>query len=224
MLTMGTACGSDHGINGMCGTPQQGFDITEASELQDAQGYWGMHDAVILDFDDSGISADANWRARSVEIMPMIGVSEFDWFADGQQISVEIWDADNPLGTPWTVTQTFHKDEHEWEAVTLSDPTTAWEPNQMMTWWRFGFEDVIPTSGMTDGRYLVSVVWESDALPTLGYSNFNRDCGLNWTDYADGLGWKLNESGMGCSWPMLRVNMEVLEEAAECEGESYNFE
>jgi hypothetical protein len=80
---------------------------------------------------------------------------------------------------------------------------------------------------MTGPDYLVGVKWDSTGLPTLGYSNFNRSCALNWTDYADGRGFVLNsDASMGdeCSWPMLRVHLEILEERAECESGSVAIE
>lgn len=221
------ACASDHGVTGLCSTPQLGFDIEEASVLQDAQAYPGMHDAVILEFDDSELPEGAAWRVKSVEIMAMIGASEFGSFADGQSVSVEVWDADDPYAAPWVATQTFDKDALEWDSVTLTNPESAWELNQRFSWWRFDFTDEIPVEGLTGPEYLVGVVWDFNAEPALGYSNFNRSCSLNWTDYADGFGWVLNSdngSGAQCSWPMLRVHLEVLEEADECDGERIDIQ
>jgi len=228
LLTSLSGCSSDHSLGSLCGAPQRGFDITEASVLQDTQGYWGMHDAVVLSFDTSSLPAGAAWRVKSVEIMPMIGDSSFSSYVDGQAVSVEVWDDDNPLtATPWTVTQTFRKDELEWSDVYLSSPASTFEFNQKQAWWRFGFDDVIPTTGMAGETYLVGVSWPSDSVPTLGYSNFNNPCDANWTDYADGFGWVLNTgttSGNECSWPMLRVNLEVLQVASECTGDSFSYE
>lgn len=227
LLLIGTACNSDHNLSDICGTPQRAFDIEEASVLQDAQGYWGMHDAVVLEFDPSQLPEGAEWRVRSVEIMPMIGASQFASFRDGQQVSVEVFDTGNPYSTPWVTTQVFRKDELEWEDVRLSAPDSATEYDQKRAWWRFGFEDRIPTTGMSGGPYLVGVVWEDASVPTLGYSNFNRSCSQNWTDYADGFGWVQNTgflSDAECSWPMLRVNIEVLQLAEECEGQSYSVD
>lgn len=222
LLTLLAACGSDHGVTGLCATPDLAFDIEEASVLQDAQGYPDMHDAVILSYDTSALPEGARWRVKSVDIMPMIAEFDYDWFMDGQQVTVEVWDAAEPNGTPWKVTRTFHKDDHTWEPVTLPAAATAFDPNQLQAWWEFDFADVIPTTGMTGPDYLVGVAWDASGGPTLGYSNFTRSCALNWTDYADGRGWVLNgdTSGDECSWPMLRVGVEILEERVECEGDS----
>jgi hypothetical protein len=73
----------------------------------------------------------------------------------------------------------------------------------------------------------VGVNWDTSGAPPLGYSNFNNSCSANWTDYNAGVGWELNginNPGVNCSWPMLKVNLEVLEQSDECEGERYSFE
>jgi len=227
LFALGTACVSDSGVSGICGTETNGFDIEEASSLEDAQGFWSMHDAVVLDFDPSTLPAGAKWRVKSVEILPMIGEMEFGYYSDGQRVTVEVWDADDPHGTPYTVTQTFSTDDHEWEDVHLTSPSSAWEYDQKQAWWRFDFSDTIPVTGMTSPTYIVGVSWDSSGLPTLGYSNFNRPCSLNWTDYDDGRGFVLNSdagSGSECSWPMLRVHLEILEERAVCEGSSVEID
>jgi hypothetical protein len=215
------ACNSDHQVLQLCARDEDGFDIEEASTLEDAQAYPFMHDAVILEFDTSAMPADATWRVRSVDILPMIALVEFDDFDDGQAVSVEIWDADDPQSTdPYVVTQAFDRDALSWEDVTLSNPTTATYPSQRKAWWSFDFGDEIPTSGLTGPEYLVSVSWTGEALPALGYSNFNNACSRNWTDYGDGAGWVLNDGALECSWPMLRVNLEVLEQQQFCSEES----
>jgi hypothetical protein len=228
-IAIGTACSNDRAINSICGFPQPGFDIEEASTLQDGQGYAGMHDAVVLTFEEAiDLPASSSWRVRSVEIMPLINQFEFDFYPDGSWVTVEVWDGDDPTQTePWRVSQQFFKTEHEWTAVTLNDPTTAFPGTHMQTWWRFGFDDFIPTSGMDSTNYLVGVNWDTSGAPPLGYSNFNNSCSANWTDYNAGVGWELNginNPGVNCSWPMLKVNLEVLEQSDECEGERYSFE
>ena len=210
-------CGSEHTVTQLCSHQEEGFDIEEASTLEDAQAFPGMHDAVILDYDASGLPEGATWRVKTVEIQPMIAFVDFADQVDGQEVTVEIWDADDPQSTtPFVVTQTFHKDELTWEDVTLSDPETAVYRSQRKAWWAFDFSDVIPAAGLDGPEYLVSVAWTREALPTLGYSNFNNSCDRNWTDWDDGLGWALNGDGFTCSWPMLRVSLEVLQEQAIC--------
>jgi hypothetical protein len=137
-IAIGTACSNDRAINSICGFPQPGFDIEEASTLQDGQGYAGMHDAVVLTFEEAiDLPASSSWRVRSVEIMPLINQFEFDFYPDGSWVTVEVWDGDDPTQTePWRVSQQFFKTEHEWTAVTLNDPTTAFPGTHMQTWWR----------------------------------------------------------------------------------------
>lgn len=218
-----TACSSENQVTQLCGHAEDGFDIEAVSVLQDAQGYPGMHDAVILDFDRTALPADASWRVKSVDILPMITRAAFHGFVDGQQISVEIFDGDNPQAERYVVTQTFQKADLTWEDVTLTDSTTAWDPFQTSAWWTFDFSDVIPSSGLSGGKYLAGVVWDTSAQPTLGYSNFNLACDKNWTDWADGLGWKHNAGQYGnleCSWPMMRVELEVLQQQVYCAEDS----
>jgi hypothetical protein len=216
------ACGSEHTVTQLCGHEEEGFDIEEASVLEDAAGTPNMHDAVILEFDTSGLPAGATWRVKSVEIMPMIADENFGTQADGQSVSVEIWDADDPESTePWVVTQTFDKPSLTWNDVSLTEPYNAYYyPDQRQAWWTFDFSDEIPTSGMSGPEYLVSVAWDGTGLPTMGYSNYNRSCTRNWTDYADGVGWVLNGGDLTCSWPMLRVSVEVLQEQTICNEDS----
>ena len=226
-IAIGTACNSDRGITGLCGSTEPGFDIEEASVLQDAQGYTGMHDAVQLTFEGAAdLPEGAVWRVRSVEIMPMIDPI-FGFGADGSWVTVEVWDADNPLQVePYRVRKQFFEADHEWTEVQLSSPSTAFPGTHLQTWWRFGFEEVIPASGMDSSNYLVGVNWDT-GTPPLGYSNFNNPCSRNWTDYDDGLGWVLNEdqdAGGSCSWPMLRVNLETIERVSDCQGERYEVE
>lgn len=220
-------CGSDHQVTQLCSRDEAGFDIEEASALEDAQSYPNMHDAVILEYDLSEMPAGATWRVKAVEIMPMVPTNGFDSFSDGQEVTVEIWDADDPESSdPYVVTRVFEKDDLTWEDVRLTDPTEAVALEQQQAWWTFDFSDVIPTSGLMGPEYLVSVSWTSDALPALGYSNFNNSCARNWTDADDGFGWELNSTGLAdadmntCSWPMLRVSLEVIEEQEFCEEES----
>ena len=77
---------------------------------------------------------------------------------------------------------------------------------------------------MRSTRYIAGVRWGPSGKPTVGYSNFNRSCAQNWTDYNDGRGWVLNsEDNLGpgqdintCSWPMMRVEVEVRSQQDEC--------
>ena len=72
-IALGTACGNDRAINSICGFPQPGFDIEEASTLQDGQGYSGMHDAVVLTFEeavDLPASSSASSTVLGTKLVP----------------------------------------------------------------------------------------------------------------------------------------------------------
>ena len=63
---------------------------------------------------------------------------------------------------------------------------------------------------MTSNEFIAGVMWEPPGMVKVGYSNFNQDCEKNWTNY--GSGWGLNSENpdfFGCSWPMLRVEIEI---------------
>lgn len=219
------ACNNENQVTNLCAHNTSGFDIEAASVLEDGQGYPQLHDAVILDLDPTQVPDGAAWRVRSVDIMPLLPASQFASYADGQPVTVEVWDANNPNGTPFTVTQPFHKADLDWTDENLDNPTTATEHAQKSSWWTFDFGDVIPTTGMTATQYLVGVAWGAQGMPPLGYSNFNRACDKNWTDYGidpyyyTDMGWVLNgdTAGATCSWPMLKVNLEILQEQAVCD-------
>ena len=202
-----------------CAEATVAFDIEEVSTLQDAVSYsvagWSQ-DAVVLNFDNSGLTADQTWRVSAVEVLVLISDAHFPNFSDGQEIHIQVFDADNPnAATPWTMTKSIVRSEHQWTSYTL--PNDAWfagtygELQQKGTWVRFDTRTVIPSSGMTSPSFLTGVMWQPPGMVKVGYSNFNQDCGVNWTNY--GSGWELNGENpdyFGCSWPMMRVEVEVV--------------
>jgi hypothetical protein len=210
------ACGSDYSVTNMCLGQGSGFDVEEVSTLQDAAGYPGARDAVVLQFDDSGIGEGESWRVTGVELLVMVPEWVFNDYDGGDKISVNVWDAERPRGEgDWTVTEAIDPGSLDWEKVTL--PRDAYwasqrdELEQRRAWMHFGFADVVPEAGMTSSTYTVAVSWGNKGLPTIGYSNFNLACDQNWTDYGDG-SWTLNSAdgdGQSCSWPMMRVSVET---------------
>ena len=84
--------------------------------------------------------------------------------------------------------------------------------NQMGAWLKFDLSDVIPVGAFVDPEYFVAVGWDDWGFPNVGYSNFELDCSANWTDGGSGA-WKQN-SGMDCSWPMLKIEVESLNEGS----------
>ena len=195
-----------------------GFDIDEFSTLQDAVSYsvagW-TNDAVVINFDDSGLSPEQTWRVSAIEILVMISDTHFPNFTDGQEMFVQLFDSNTPTSTSgWTLGQSIVRAEHTWSSYTL--PYDAWyagtygEFAQQGTWVRYDTRSVVPSTGMTSSDFIVGVKWEPPGMVKVGYSNFNQDCGRNWSDY--GSGWVLNSENpdyFGCSWPMLRVEIEV---------------
>lgn len=220
-----SGCAQDS-LGRWCTFEQSSFDIEQVSVLEDAMGEVNVHDAIVLDYDTSNLSPDSTWRVGTVEALVMIPESQFEAYPDSITLSVEVFDSSNPnLSTPWVIEQTLDKRNLNWESVTLSSPDLATEYQQKQAWWSFDFTGVIPETGMTSSTYMVGLYWKSANLPAIGYSNFNRPCDRNWTDYSDGFGWILNSERFNgldmvdpnsCNWPMLRVNVEVREERINC--------
>lgn len=195
------------------------FNIEEVSNLQDAVSYsvagWS-HDAVILSFDDSNLAPDQRWRVSAVEVLVLIADGYYPYFVDGSEMNIQVFDAPNPFDAPdWTVTRGIVRSEHTWTSYTL--PQDAYHASlygefaQQGAWVRFDTTSVIPTSGMNSTDFLVGVMWEPPGMVKVGYSNFNQTCDVNWTNY--GSGWVLNSDNevyYGCSWPMMRVEVEII--------------
>ena len=202
-----------------CSESLVSFDIEQVSTLQDAVSYavggW-THDAVTLHFDDSSLAPDQTWRVSAIEILVLIPDGFFPYFPDGEQIHVQIFDSHNPLsGASWTMSKSIVRSEHQWNSYTL--PYDAYysslyaELQQQGAWVRFDTSTVIPNSGMSSTDFITGIMWTSPGIVKVGYSNFNQDCGRNWTNYGDG--WVLNGSNpnyYACSWPMMRVEIEVI--------------
>lgn len=188
-----------------CVEDQQSFDTTSVSVLESAIVLSNVHDAVIIENPDAAaMEAAGSWRVASVDVMPLIPENSFNQWPDGQQLAVEVWDADNPSAPPWTLTQSLHLADLSWSTVTLPNGEV-----EKSAWWNFSFDSIIPTSGMQSARYLAGIHWVGTATPPLGYSNYDLDCSLNWTD--SGGGWVLNSNThtYTCNYPMMRINLEV---------------
>ena len=216
-----SAC-SEYDIKQLCVNTNNAFDVEEVSVLQDAAAYPGARDAIVMDFDSGDFAADEGWRVVTVEALAMIPVWEFDTYGDNADITIEIYDANNPnTVTPWTVTQTIKRSDWEWREVRLPDDAATagqtFDFDQMRAWVSFDFSDLIPESGMTSDQYLVSVAWADSANLAVGYSNFNLACDKNWTDWGDGF--SLNSTtanAFECSWPMFRLELETRKYEDNC--------
>ena len=151
-----------------------------------------------------------------MDVLVMIPTSQFYNFQDGQEISIEVFDSNVPeQGASWVLTQPVIRDELIWLDYTLPyDAAIAGvygEFEQKGAWLRFELSDEIPAEGMQSTDFIAGVRWFPPGTVAVGYSNFNRNCGLNWTEYGEGTGWILNSDSYAqetCSWPMLRVMIE----------------
>ena len=214
---------SEYDIKQLCVDTKNAFDVEEVSILQDAAGYAGARDAIVMDFDSGDFDAGEGWRVVTVEIMAMIPTWQFEWYGDDIPLSVEIYDAADPNSTePWVLTQTITKSQWDWQDIVLpADAAVAGQTldyEQTRAWVRFDFSDIIPQSGMTSDQYLVSIAWDSFYAMAVGYSNFNLACDKNWTDWGDGF--VLNSTTAGsneCSWPMFRFELETRRYQDNCD-------
>ena len=182
------------------------FDVDSVSTLQDAFGLPMVRDGLTLE----GPSTSDGWRPTTVEVMVMLPSWYFDWYADENAITIEIYPSATPQGRPWRIEQRVRKAELDWANLQL--PADAdWsgdDRDQVAAWMTFDFSDQIPQGAFTSPDLFVAVGWDSLGFPNVGYSNFELSCVANWTDYSDGT-WKQN-SGSDCSWPMMRISYERL--------------
>ena len=225
VISLGLVGCAEDVLSRLCINDDATFDIEEVSVLEDAMGEPGTHDAVIVSYDDSVLEEESTWRVSSVDVLVMIPESQFGQDMNGRQLTLEVFDANDPRGTaPYVLTQALPIDELDWESVTLTNPQVAiFEAEHRRAWWTFDFAEVIPEEGMQSTTFLVSVYWQNAASPAVGYSRYNRPCSENWTDYGDGFGWVLNSengifgsSGNDCNHPMFRVNVETRIEKDSC--------
>ena len=205
------------------------FDIEEVSALQDAvspflaanetaMGIFSpwYRDALILDYTVPTSGEGESWRISAVYALIMVPSGRFDTFADGQPLTVEVFDSNDPRTVMgWTKTEPVVKGDLEWSDYTLPfDAAISGsfsEFDQKGAWMRFDMTGVIPETGMSADQFVVGIQWETMSQVAVGYSNFNRACNRNWTEWELGSGWNLNgtsDTDLGCSWPMLRVEIE----------------
>lgn len=200
----------------VCIEEEPSFDIEQLSTLEDTLNLPTGHDAIIINYDDSNLPVDGSWRISSVDVLLMIPSSQFEHYPNNVELTVEVFSGAEPTRGPmWKVKQTVDVSKLTWTDVRLRYPHHQDDYNQRKAWWTFDFTSVIPEEGMASTTFIVGVAWESDTLPALGYSNYNRRCDRNWTKLNERLPWELNSDrnegyGLGdiCSWPMMRVKVE----------------
>mgnify|MGYP001185761326 CR=1 FL=1 len=211
-----------------CSEVVTAFDIEEVSTLQDAASPqlvnmmgssmytpW-YRDALVLDYVLPESGPAESWRISAVYVLIMIPTARFDSFPDGELISVEVYDGPDPRTAPaWRVTEAVNRSELLWGDFTLPGDAAISghfaEFSQKGAWLRFDMTGVIPETGMASPTFVTGIQWDILSPVAVGYSNFNRACNRNWTEWSPGSGWQLNgdsSTSAHCSWPMLRVEIE----------------
>jgi hypothetical protein len=220
------AC-SDYNLNSKCTSRAPAFDIEEVSSLDTSWGSeWWSADAVVL---DSVVpeNPEANWRVVSVDVLVMVPTSHMDgtsmWPSnfEGAPLTVEVIDAsdlNDSTAQSWSLTQNLNTAELEWQPHTFAEMTSALETEYQMAWWNFNIAAETSDAPMTADQYAVAIRWPQASVPEVGYSNFDRPCASNWQVNADGsTDWQHNsetsEDDSSCSWPMFRVETEVVWES-----------
>jgi hypothetical protein len=211
-----------------CSEVVTAFDIEEISSLQDAVSPHlasihplGMYnpwyrDALILDYVLPEAGEGESWRISAVNVLITVASNRFDTQPDGLPLTIEVYDAPDPRTVEaWSVTQPVNLDDLTWSNYVLpSDAAISGsflEFTQKGAWMRFDMTDVIPESGMSSPQFVVGIKWEALSRVAVGYSNFNRACDRNWTEWEPETGWQLNgdaSTSDHCSWPMLQVELE----------------
>ena len=226
LLGVLTACNNDfksssqeikEGVIRTCTEESNAFDIEDVSTLQDAMSGTDCNclgDAVVIDWSGEGLASDVTWRVSSVEILIMIPEDLVSSFQDGNTMRVSVYDADNPLDVaPYVQELEVNRVDLFWDAYTLAENAAHagvdGEFEQVGAWMPFDFREIIPATGMSSRKFLVGVEWPEPKDIAVGYSNFNRSCSYNWTNYGDG--WIRNSeraNSSECSWPMMRIHVE----------------
>jgi hypothetical protein len=211
-----------------CSEVVTAFDIEEISSLQDAVSphLASLHplgiynpwyrDALILDYIVPEAGEGESWRISAVNVLITVAAVRFDMHPDGLPLTVEVFDSSDPRVVPgWSVTKLVNLDELTWSDYVLPADAaisgTFLEHNQKGAWMRFDMTDIIPETGMSSSQFVVGVQWDMLSQVAIGYSNFNRACDRNWTEWDPGSGWQLNgdaSTSDHCSWPMLQVELE----------------
>jgi len=218
---------SDYNLNSKCTSRAPAFDIEEVSTLESAWGSeWWVADAIVLDSVPLE-NPEATWRVVSVDVLVMVPTSHMDgtsaWPSDfeGAPLTVEVFDAgdlNDSSAQSWSLTQTLNTAELTWTNHSFQTMTNALETEYKMAWWNFNIAGETSDAPMTSDQFAVGIRWPQASVPEVGYSNFDRPCSANWQVNADGSKkWQHNSETAGdsndCSWPMFRVETEVVWES-----------
>jgi hypothetical protein len=218
---------TDYNLNSKCTSRAPAFDIEEVSELESAWGSeWWTADAIVLDSVPLD-NPEAAWRVVSVDVLVMVPKSHLDgsspWPSDfeGAPLTVEVFDTNDlndSTAQTWSLTQNLRTAELTWTDHTFSAMTNALETEYVQAWWNFNIAGETSDSPMTAEQFAVGIRWPQLSVPEIGYSNFDRPCNANWQVNTDGpQKWQNNgetsEDDSSCSWPMFRVETEVVWES-----------
>ena len=170
-------------------------------------------------------NAEGVWTVGSVEVLVAIPADEFDDYPSGKhKLGVVIYDSTDPSdATPYEVVQTLDPSKLDWEDTTVrlwdkDDEDTEPNADVKTAWWKFDFTDEIPADkGIKASTYVVGIHWFKDDAPLAGASEMEMDCGKNWYDFGDGNLRKGIDGKMTCTWPMLKVNTQLIVEKETCE-------
>lgn len=183
------------------------FDIEEVSTLQDAFGLPSVRDGLSLSVPEQ--ASARGWRPTEVEVLVSYPVWYFEYMDDSNVLTATIYPSDRPQGEAWSVRTPVRRADLDWQPLTLP-PDADWsgdDREQMAAWLTFDFSSQVSLAALHSTDYFVAISWDTWGFPNVGYSNFELDCAANWSDYGDGR-WVQN-SGVDCSWPMLRITTEV---------------
>lgn len=229
VLSLLLACAPDYAVHEICVEHEEGFDIEAVSVLQDAAGYPGSRDAVTMRLAPEGDVE--SWTIAHIEVLAMVPEWVFGNYDGGDVLQLDIFDGHDPRTAPhYSLRKPIDVHALDWSPVRLPDDA-FWaglreELDQRQAWMRFDLTEVLPEEGLQSEEITLGVTWGERGLPTIGYSNFNLDCGANWTDYGDGV-WEANGADgdqLECSWPMMRVELETRSYAQDCAGTSQTVE
>jgi hypothetical protein len=135
-------------------------------------------------------------------------------------LTVEVFDThdlNEAEAQKWSLTQNLNTAELTWTDHTFSTATNAFETEYVQAWWNFNIAGETSDAPMTAEQFAVGIRWPQLSVPEIGYSNFDRPCGANWQVNTGESKWQHNsdtaDDDSTCSWPMFRVETEVVWES-----------
>lgn len=215
------SCSDDKVQKVPCVDPGGLVGIENVSALELTEAIPSGADAVVLEMSNQNIPEDGGWRVSAVEVLLVIPASDFDAYPKGLPLTISVWDNSEPANNPSVdVTQELDPSKLEWSDAQVKVAKNGQPVPVKQGWWKFEFADKFAFPGLASRIYTVGVRWpQGGDKPLVGMSHFDRNCGRNWTDTGDGKGFKKNglDDSDFCSWPMLRVNTQILTQRITCD-------